>query len=317
MRHAIWIMLVAALCVTEARADGNDELDACAREGERDNYSLSIEHCTAAIGSGELSAEDLAVAYVNRAISHRRLRRFEEAIRDCEKALGVDASSLDAHIACANAYGGKGDFAAGIGHFDQVLKRHPNDGETHNNRGNLLNQAGDYLQALQEFETALRLQRHFQLAQRNRGIALFNLGRFKEAAVALALALQQDPEDYPSLLWLALARGRGGLVPMSPDAVLSAAKNADHDDWPWPLIAYYAGQPFDFAVTARGGADETPETEALRKTDRECEAHFYYGEMAIIRQQKDEAKQHLQLAAEICPKTFIEHAGTLAELKRL
>jgi hypothetical protein len=39
--------------------------------------------------------------------------------------------------------------------------------------------------------------------------------------------------------------------------------------------------------------------------------------MAIILGQTAEAKQRLQHAADTCVKTFVEHAGALAELARL
>jgi tetratricopeptide (TPR) repeat protein len=319
MRHSIWAGLVLALCAgaTDLHADGDDELVSCARQGEAGSYRKSIEHCTRAISAGDLSSEDLALAYVNRAISYRRLRLFDEAIRDCEKALGMESDYIDAHIACANAYGGKGDFAAGIKHFDEVLRQEPDDAEAHNNRGNLLNQAGDHKQALKEFETALDLQSDFPLALRNRGIVLFNLGQFQDAAVVFEQALEDTEDDAATLLlWLAMARGRAGNE-MAPDAVIAAAGDIDRDAWPWPLIAHFGGAPIDLEAVIRKGGNEDPETEALHKQDRDCEASFYTGEMAIIRGQKDEAKRHLEHAAEVCPKTFIEHSGTMAELARM
>jgi len=319
MRHSIWIGLAFSLCAGAAdlHADSENELAACARQGERGNYRKSIEHCTRAINDGDLAGEDLALAYVNRAISYRRLRLFDDAIRDCEKALRMEANNIDAHIACANAYGGKGDFATGIKHFDAVLQQEPDDAEAHNNRGNFLNQAGDHMPALKEFETALRLQSDFPLALRNRGIALFNLGQFREAAGVFEQALEETEDDAATLLlWLALARGRAGNE-MAPDAVMAAAGDVDREAWPWPLVANFAGVPIDLEAVIREGGSQDPETEALRKQDRDCEANFYYGEMEIVRGHADGAKRHLQRAAEICPKTFIEHSGTMAELARM
>jgi hypothetical protein len=37
----------------------------------------------------------------------------------------------------------------------------------------------------------------------------------------------------------------------------------------------------------------------------------------VLDGKRDHAKASLQAAAETCPKTFIEHAGAIAEIKRL
>lgn len=309
-----------ALCTAAigARADGADELAACTRDGNRGQHQEAVDHCSRAINAGDLSVDDLITAYTNRAIGFRSLRRFEDAINDCQKALSMRADDIDAHIACANAYGGKGDYATGIHHFDAVLARHPDDAETHNNRGNLLNQAGDHVQALAEFETALRLDPDFALAQLNRGVVLFNLGRFEESVKALEHAFETAPDNPYALLWLTLAQRRAE-ADVAPAAMMSSAKEIDRTAWPWPIVAYFSGQPIDFGTALRsatGNDDADQQVEASGTSDQDCEASFYYGEMALILNHAAEATQRLQHAADTCPKTFIEHSGAIAELAR-
>jgi lipoprotein NlpI len=48
-----------------------------------------------------------------------------------------------------------------------------------------------------------------------------------------------------------------------------------------------------------------------------CEANFYIGELALQRSDKDEAAGLFRLAADGCPKGFIEYEGATAELKAL
>ncbi|QIG93179.1 MULTISPECIES: hypothetical protein [unclassified Bradyrhizobium] len=48
-----------------------------------------------------------------------------------------------------------------------------------------------------------------------------------------------------------------------------------------------------------------------------CEAHFYGGELALVKGATDEGVRLLHLAADACPKTFIESAPANAELRRL
>jgi tetratricopeptide (TPR) repeat protein len=131
MRLPIWAILCAGLCAgaIDARADSGDYLDACARKGEQGKLEESVGLCTRAINAGDLSPDNLVTAYTNRAISYRGLRQFDKALADCSKALSLSADDAEAHSACANAYGGKGEYAKGIDHFDHVLAARPDDAE--------------------------------------------------------------------------------------------------------------------------------------------------------------------------------------------
>jgi len=306
-------LLMAAAAA--AWADGNDYLDACARKGDNGKLEESIDLCTRAIHSGDLSARNLIVAYVNRSISYRGLHRFDEAIADCTQALSLRADSFDAHLACANAYGGKGDFDSAFGHYDAAQKLEPDEAVVYNNRANHLNQIGEYERALKELDTALRLDSDYELALINRGAVLFNLGRFPEAVKALEVAVDEDSENAYALLWLTMARRHAGIDVKSAD-LMTAAEDIDRKAWPWPIIAAFAGEKVGFAEALRFG-DGAVEAGTTVNADQDCEASFYFGEMAVLSGETAEARQRLQHAADTCTKTFIEHAGALAELKRM
>jgi lipoprotein NlpI len=62
-------------------------------------------------------------------------------------------------------------------------------------------------------------------------------------------------------------------------------------------------------------ADRAHNPDADTKTGQVCEASFYGGELALQRGRKDEARHLLDLAADDCPKTFIEYVSAKAELK--
>ncbi|MEA2995551.1 MAG: hypothetical protein QOG74_1100, partial [Alphaproteobacteria bacterium] len=48
-----------------------------------------------------------------------------------------------------------------------------------------------------------------------------------------------------------------------------------------------------------------------------CEAQFYGGEWQLLQGDGATAATALTAAADTCPKSFIEHKGAQAELKRL
>ena len=54
-----------------------------------------------------------------------------------------------------------------------------------------------------------------------------------------------------------------------------------------------------------------------RDANEKCESAFYVGEWELLRGNRGEAKASLQVAADICPRTFVEYEGAISELRRL
>ncbi len=82
--------------------------------------------------------------------------------------------------------------------------------------------------------------------------------------------------------------------------------------WPAPVIRLYLGQMTPEALLA--AADDPV---ANKQKGQICEANFYTGEVALQRGDKDEATRLFKLAADGCPKNFVEWSGANAELKAL
>ncbi|MGH6857829.1 MAG: hypothetical protein ACRECP_09390 [Methylocella sp.] len=55
----------------------------------------------------------------------------------------------------------------------------------------------------------------------------------------------------------------------------------------------------------------------IKKLGQVCEANFYRGELALSWGSKQEAAHLFRIAADGCPKDFIEWDGANAELKAL
>ncbi len=106
------------------------------------------------------------------------------------------------------------------------------------------------------------------------------------------------------MLWVYLSRARGGknsAAELTADVARLKSK-----DWPYPVIDFYLGHRSLDEMRAAAG-----------KPDEKCEAAFYAGEWYLLHGKKAEAKPELQIAADTCPKSFIEHSGAVGELKRL
>ena len=75
-------------------------------------------------------------------------------------------------------------------------------------------------------------------------------------------------------------------------------------DWPYVVIDFYLG---------RRSLDEVRPA-AANANDKSA---FYIGELQLLRGNKAESKASLQIAADTCPRTFIEYHGAISELRRL
>ena len=62
--------------------------------------------------------------------------------------------------------------------------------------------------------------------------------------------------------------------------------------------------------TVAAAADNDPQT----KLAQTCEANFYGGELALVKKNRKEAQRQLKLAADACPRSFVESTAAVAEL---
>jgi len=138
----------------------------------------------------------------------------------------------------------------------------------------------------------------------NRGKLFFYNGDFEKAAADL-LRVNDLNDDAYAMLWRYLAlshMGQDGAAELSANATRLRTK-----DWPYAVIDFYLG---------RRSLDEMRTAAAAAANDK-CESAFYVGEWQLLRGNKAESKASLQIAADTCPRTFIEYHGAISELRRL
>jgi lipoprotein NlpI len=82
--------------------------------------------------------------------------------------------------------------------------------------------------------------------------------------------------------------------------------------WPAPVARLFLGQSTPAAVLA---AADNPD--AKKKKDQVCEANFYSGILALRKGATDDAVKLYRLAADECPRIFMESHAANAELKQL
>ncbi len=142
----------------------------------------------------------------------------------------------------------------------------------------------------------------------HRGIAKFFAGALAPARADIAQANKLDPKYAYYALWIDIVDKRA----KAPSELPQAMDQVDMTKWPAPVIQMFLGESTPAAVLAAAN-DPDPKT----KLGQVCEANFYSGELALQQGEKQEATRLFQVAANGCPKEFVEGPAAKDELAAL
>jgi lipoprotein NlpI len=181
---------------------------------------------------------------------------------------------------------------------------------------------GDYDQAIQDYDEAIQLNPRYVGALINRGRAQLYLGQLTAAQPDFATAVELEPSNAYSVLWLYLARSRylgpwlyGTQSRAGQDALSELKKNSERlklTTWPGPLIKLYLGEaPPEAILSAADNSD------ANKDREQHCETYFYLGERALIEGEGAEADRLFRQTIATGATSLVEYTGAQAELKRL
>ena len=201
----------------------------------------------------------------------------------------------------------KGDLDRAIADYTEAIRLDPKYGYAYSTAAPRTGAKGDLDRAIADYSEVIRLNPKYAAVLLNRGIAFHDSGSLPKALADLNQASELNPTFAYTALWLDIVGKRSNLPSRLPQGVAQL----DMAHWPAPVIRLYLGQMTPAAVLAAAD-DPDPDT----KRSQICEAHFYSGELALLRDAKGEAAQLFKAAAESCPRTFIGD-GAVAELKQL
>ena len=180
----------------------------------------------------------------------------------------------------------------------------------HHNRGNTFQDKGEYRQAIAEYDTALKLKPDYAVAYYARGRARFAMAQYPAAAVDFAKSVALDPKDAYAVLWLHLARARGGVADRGE--FIANSESFELMPWPGSVLRLHLGRATPNEVRA-----EAAKGEGDAQKEQLCEAAFYTGEYQLLRRNLAAAKLLFEEAQKICPYTTDEYDGAAVELKAL
>ncbi len=329
-------LLAFAQSPTVVLADA--KADTCSGHG---TPQAVVAACTALIETGGGSASNLAGIYIDRANAYDTLGRHARAIQDYDRAIALEPNLPAAYYNRGMAYEALEERDRALADFTHAIALRADDWEALGLRGYLYESMGAYGKALSDFNTAtsvagdkavlltgralayeglqsygpaiddftsaIRLQPS-PLAYSGRGHVEFFTGRYLQAARDFAQIVAQAPTYAYAVIWEDLSFARAGRSdPRFAHNVAALNPKA----WPAPVVKLFLGTatPQDVEAAATSG-------DATSLQGQRCEAAFYVGEWYVLHGQTNAARDRFARAKSVCPHTFSEYFGALAELGR-
>jgi tetratricopeptide (TPR) repeat protein len=247
-----------------------------------------------------------AWAYSARGELYKNKADFVHAMADLGEAIRLDPNYAMAYFYRGELYKIEGDFQHALADLNQSIRLDPNNAVADFTRGCVSYLMGDNAGALSDFTASIRLDPGDAAAYFNRGVAYYVIGGHgADAEADFRKATELEPKDSYAALWRDLAEMRNNV----PSHLPESAKQLEMTAWPAPLIRQFLGES-NAAQTLAAAHDNDPKTDR----GRACEANFYSGEFALLKKNRQEALRLLRLAANDCPRGFIEAPAALAEL---
>jgi tetratricopeptide (TPR) repeat protein len=172
-----------------------------------------------------------ARARVIRGSALRRVGALEEALREYDRALALDAGLARAYRGRAYVRGELGDYEAAVDELDRALALEPDSASAHSVRGEYHRALGHADEALRDLDRGIALDPAHHFAWASRGALHLTRGELDAARADLDRSLDLNP-DY---VWALVRRARvwrGLGDPVRRLADLDRAVTLQ-PDWPW------------------------------------------------------------------------------------
>jgi lipoprotein NlpI len=266
-----------------------------------------VDHAFADFGEAIRLDPKNAWAYTERVNLYKNKGDFEHALADLNESIRLDPNYAVAFFSRAYLYKSQGDLNRAMTDLNESIRLDPNYASAYFTRGSVSYMLGNNPAALADFTKAIKLDAEDATVYFNRGVAYYVVGgRLADAAADFKKAAELNPKDAYAALWRDLAERRNN---NGAGHLAEAAKQLDMTVWPAPVIRQFLGE-LSAEQTVAAAADNDPQTR-LAQT---CEANFYGGELAMVKKNKKEAQRQLKLAADNCPRSFVESTAAIAEL---
>jgi tetratricopeptide (TPR) repeat protein len=161
-----------------------------------------------------------AEAHNDIAVAYNYLSEFEEAIKECKKALEIKPDFAEAFNNLGSIYFRKNSIDDAIWSFKKAIQYKPDYAEAHNNLGSAYGRVGQNRLAMAEFNEAVRIRPDYADAHFNLGLGLGMLeGQYDKAILELETVIKLHPNsEYREEIerWIKNFKIKKKEVPKSP-----------------------------------------------------------------------------------------------------
>ena len=158
--------------------------------------SSEFEEAACLISSAIAQNPAEAKFYADRGVAYRKLKSFDLALQDYERAQELAPSFAQVHVYKANLYKEMGDLVNAAKSFEQACLINPQDAKTRFSLGNVEQTLGFHGKASKSYEMAAALEPTFADAYNNWGVSLRALKELDKAVLCFEKAIALNPNSH-------------------------------------------------------------------------------------------------------------------------
>ncbi|MBF0444490.1 MAG: tetratricopeptide repeat protein [Magnetococcales bacterium] len=226
----------------------------------------------------------------NRGLAKARLGQYDAAIVDFDSAIELKPTHPWGYYNRGRIHAILYRYEKAVDDFSTFIRFNRTFPLVYMHRGRSQMRLGHYQQAVGDFYEAIRLDEGDKsIAIAHRGIALYLLERFDEAAIDLEKVVKLNPKDIESRFWLYLARARLG-QPLQ-NTFIENGGVITRNTWGGEMSAYLMGLGESYKVLdmARATKDD------VIRGERESLSTFIFGEWAALQGRVEMAKKWFEI----------------------
>ena len=145
-------------------------------------------------------------------VLYKKKDRFDEAIKEYQRALAIDPNYSSSHFGLGNVYGKKGMVDQAISEYRRTIAINPNHAGASTNLAVIYVQRGMLNEAISECNKALNSDPNFPEAYYNLGNIFFRKGKLDEAIDAYRNAVKNRPNYVEAHYCLGLTYSKKGML---------------------------------------------------------------------------------------------------------
>jgi tetratricopeptide (TPR) repeat protein len=280
MKRLVWTAAMLAAMSVPAVSAGYSLLNVGIDYLNQERYADAITWLDKAIAAGDLTPDQMHVAYVDRGAAYALQEQPDKAASDFSAALAISPDDLQTMARRSSSFIASGQSEKAMNDLQELRRRRPHD-------------------------VGISFQR---------GLLNWEMGHYPDAADAFGTAVADGSFTY-AWLWLQISllkQGQSMTTFRGPDVDIAGyhIRAIQRFGWPDTLISFYRGEKDETAVFDAIKKDGENESNL-------CEANFYIAEWRILHGNTPSAKPLMEKAASDCPKAYIERHMAKFELGKL